>query len=41
MSNKIKGNRNFSIPLMFLVAGVGFEHATFGLRGKRRRRGWC
>ena len=27
----MKGNRNFAIPLMFLVAGAGFEPATFGL----------
>jgi hypothetical protein len=28
---KKKGNRNFAIPLGFLVAGAGFEPATFGL----------
>ena len=28
---KKKGNRNYAIPLCFLVAGAGFEPATFGL----------
>jgi len=28
---KKKGNRNFSIPLVFLVAGPGFEAGTLGL----------
>jgi hypothetical protein len=28
---KKKGNRNYAIPLLFLVAGTGFEPVTFGL----------
>ena len=29
--DKKKGNRNYAIPLYFLVAGPGFEPGTFGL----------
>jgi hypothetical protein len=32
---KKKGNRNYSIPLDYLVAGPGFEPGTFGLWGAK------
>jgi hypothetical protein len=32
---KEKGNRNFAIPLIFLVAGPGFEPETFGYERRK------